>query len=461
MKKLSVMLIMALFLSGCASQTPTVSPTPSAQPTVTAPAEDGISKENLLPLHVSVDGILWRVYLSGGKPYKRVITDGFTLNYGGTEHSVIKFFRNEDVLFFGNNYSVKNGEVLCTLNRYSKQVLNSYNNILAQSVTFGNDCLAYISKENGQSKLYFCDLSGETQLIDTDVEPNMAFINGDILYLKNGELYYKELDKNTPQRLGKSGEILQVYSDTVITMASNEVSVFGTADINVFFPAQNKHYIIRDVKVLPRPCINGYVLSDGELYLLQTQGAVYIAKAQYVLPVQGGNGVVFYHGDKTTHCLNDAITVYSLAEPPLEAYYARGRLMIRTSQWLYDGQARIGNPDQVRFLDGELYMMYNNSDGVTATLRKLDGIAPIVTNALADMPFYSIGGKICYFFRQSFTSDDYRLASGDIRFDNIHPYMPIYGNSALSQIAAYNNQNAVIVTASSIRIEFENGKIYL
>ncbi len=465
MKKIFVLLFaFVFFFSGCASETvPSVTqPSPSVMPSATSPSEDAMAKDNLLPLHVNSDGVLFRVYLSNGKPHKKVITDNFSLHYGGEEISVIKFYREKNLLYYADNYSVKQGKVLCNLNSYKDlHPVHSHQNILAKSVTFGTDSVAYISVESGKNELYRCDASGNTVLVDSGVSEDIAYVSGnDLVYLKNGILYY-ESQNGQPVELGKSGRILQSGNGMVITLASNNVSLASLADVKVFFPNQQTNYVLKQALVNPEVCVNGYIISNGNLYSIQPQGAQYISQAQYVLPVQGGNGIIFYDGENAVHCINGMVTAYSLTEPPVDAYYARGRLIIRTAQWLYDGQSKIGDPDQVFFLGGELYMSYNNSDGITATLRKLDGIAPVVTNALANMPIYSVGGRICYFVRQSFTSELYRLASGDTRFDQICPYMPVYGNSALNQLAAYSSPTTAVIIASGVRLEFEDAKIYL
>ena len=106
-------------------------------------------------------------------------------------------------------------------------------------------------------------------------------------------------------------------------------------------------------------------------------------------------------------------------------------------------------------------MLYKNSDKVTAVIRKLDGTSPVADKALADMPIYSVGGKIAYFVKQSFTKEIYRLRIGkELYFDNADPSIAPKGNSQLTEILFYRHDYPVVYYRGK-EYEFKNCKIYL
>ena len=208
----------------------------------------------------------------------------------------------------------------------------------------------------------------------------------------------------------------------------------------------------------------GYV--DG--YLLTKNGIVYLDGEavqsygdRYAVEVQGGEGIVGFDGSRCTYYFNGQTRLLNIDSLALEAHFVRGRLLVKTERWLYDGSSKIGDPYRVEHIDSDLYMLYKNPDGVTSSIRKLDGAEPVAQSVLADMPIYSVGGKIAYFVRQSFTKEIYRLKIGkDIYIDNVDPFIAPTGNSKLTEILFYRDGYPVLYYGGQLH-EFKNCKIYL
>ena len=455
MKRLIPCILICVLTCACAAPTVTTIPESTVTETV-IPKEDKIIKDSLLPIHVSQDDTLYRVYFSSSNPVQRLLTEDFTHHYGGKEYTVFKYYREHDILFFGADYSVKEGRVYCTLYQYANSQLTlRVENVLAGSLAFSENTaeLAYIANAEGKDTLFKCSLNSIRSIGEAD---QCLFFNDDILYTKGGRLYY--LSKDNTADLGKCGEIVEIFGDAVITKENTE---HLQTDIKVFFPKNNTSYALKNIYFSNKYCINGYVTSNNKLYFLDKNGAQLIDDVICLEPVQGESGVVYSNHNGIFYSVGGKTTPLNIQGHPLSAYRTKGRLLIKTEDWLYDGSSQIGNPYRVRYLEGELYLMYKNNT-VTGSIRKLDSAQTVVDNALLDMPFYSIGGKLCYFVKQSFMQDKYALKIDNYTFNDVDCTKAVYGSPTLDQIICFNTSNeAVLYINGQKELVFSNGKIYL
>jgi len=451
-KRILTCILVCLLLCGCSSPTLTLTSAPTVSPSAPAIKEDKASKDDLLPVHVGVDDALYRVYFSDSKPTSRILTEDFVHHYGGKEYAVLKYYREQDVLFFGADYSVKDGRVLCTLYRYS----GAHQSVIAEkavadSISFSSISpgVSFISIADGADTLFVHSLGTATTVGGADA---CLFFKDGVIYTSNGELYHLKDDKATA--LGSCKSLLGAFGDGITCEA-------GESSIKVFFPEDDVSYTVPDVYLEGDWCINGYVISGNKLCYLSANGPIILDDVVRLEPVQGENGVVYSNQKGIFYSLDGKTTPLNVMGHPLSAFRTKGRLLVKTEEWLYDGSSRIGDPFRVRYLEGELYLVYKNDDGLTASIRKLDSAQTLVPNILLNTPFYSIGGMLCYFVRQSFTDDKYALKIGEHTFYNADINKPVYGNSTLDQIIYFNVTCDAVIYIKGEELIFHQGKIYL
>ena len=186
MKRLIAVLFIAVMLF-CSCGPQEVIPTPTFAPEQTEPPkQDAVS--DMLPLHLSRDGALVRVFASHGSIVSVELNRDFSFNYGGKAYEIIKYYRENDLLFFGAEHSVKDGRAYCNLYLYDGEVKLISKDVLSESVVFASDGLAFVKDR----ELFIRDAQdGKVKSVAYDVDD--CLLAGDdiasLVYLSNARLY--------------------------------------------------------------------------------------------------------------------------------------------------------------------------------------------------------------------------------------------------------------------------------
>lgn len=492
MKKIAVVMLAVCMLFLCAcdvaeAPAPTASPSPNIS---YISSEDAPLEDSVYPLHVSgADGLL-RLSYSGGHLKSRVMCSFFSFYYANQTYEIIKYYKSDDILYYATDYRVENGNVLCTLVRYSGgETTQTENNVCADSIRFAEyPAVAYISVSDGLYTLRYRikDMS-HPQVVDTGVL-SCEFSNryNQLVYLKSeGDItkarqeinqgssdftlmYYDTVNK--PLKLGQCGAILDIDTNTgrVIT-AQNQSDLtggFSKADIKVFYTLTATSYTVPDAIVAGQMCVGGCVIAGDNLVSLTATGAKPVAEAVRMQYVSNDSGVVFTNkAGQSSYYAQDKIQKLSVPDVPSAAYRCDGGLYLNTAQGLYRDGVLLLKPQQLTLSNGVLYASYLSGDGISSSICKIDknGTEVLVKSATNQGRFHVISGKVLYFVHTNLISDSLQLMSaGQSLFDNVSPEIVVLANATLAELVVHNADGNLIALVDGQRIlSIAGGKILL
>lgn len=475
MKKLAcafISLLLSVLMCGCGEE-----PKPEATAPVInyIPSEDGISRDSIMPLHIQSGTSLLRVYYSASVPVSRVMSRSFAFYYGGREYTVFKYYRQENILYFGGDYTVSEGQVYCTLYRYSGgELTRSEQNVLADSVVFADyPAIAYITVRDGVSVLkYRIKDIEQTVNVDTGVT-KCAFVNryNQLVYLRGNDgesslMYFDTVNK--PVSLGPGGELLDIdiASGRVIVLDKNRDPLFASvADITVYYPLENKSYALQNVDIPANVCVNEYVLADGRLLYLTADGPRDVAAADACFPVNGTESVMFLckeraglvSGGKVRYLPKNSVGI------PFEAYGVKETVYYRTAEGLYDGDGRfICGAARLVYDEGMLYAAVEDANGTTCRIINAGSGLTVASGILNEAPFYVVGGRVFGFVKSSLTGSELNLVcDGKTVLRNADPDGSVYGSPDGEFVAFCADGSLVIMTGGKTVLTVTAGKLCL